>query len=230
MFYQGAAAKKDVAKMLVVIVGTDGAGKTSLSKAVNLALQRRSIKSSSLNRFGILDHHATPSAGFINSDVEGLRQYALDMHASARLLFYLWSMAVTVTSQMSVAGNQQVIIYDSYWLKHVAVEIAFGADEHLAVAAGKLLPEPDLTIYLKAPPEALYERKIGDLVAYECGLDPTCSRQSFIAHQRRLKERLDFWSSQNGWLEFDALQSTDDLAAALVPIVMDRFSQLQATS
>lgn len=213
--------------MLLVIVGTDGAGKTSLSKALNRALQRNGVSSSRLDRFDILDRSATPAAGFVNTDVEGLRQYALDMPAPARLLFYLWSMALTVTSKMASAGDNQVIIYDSYWIKHVAVEITFGEDEELAVAAGRLLPKPDLTIYLKAPPEALYERKIGDLVAYECGLDLTCSRESFISHQNGLQDRLDGWSKRDGWLEFDALRSTEELVAELIPLVVARFRGLR---
>lgn len=214
--------------MLVVIVGTDGAGKTSLSKALNAELSKRNIRSSRLDRFDILDRAATPAAAFVDADIDGLRQYALDMPAPARLLFYLWSMSLTVTSKMAASDDQHVIIYDSYWIKHVAVEIAFGEDEARAVAAGRLLPKPDLVIYLKAPAAALYERKIGDLVAYECGLDPACSRGSFITHQSGLQDRLDQWSQEDGWLEFDALRSTADLTAELIPLIIARMQDGQA--
>lgn len=206
--------------MLVVIVGTDGAGKTSLSRALDDGLKSSGVRSSRLDRFDILDREATPAAAFVNSDIDGLRQYALDMPAPARLLFYLWSMALTVTSKMAATDRPQVLIYDSYWIKHVAVEIQFGEDADHALSAGRLLPKPDLTIYLKAAPEDLYQRKIGDLVAYECGLDPACRKDSFITHQTHLKDRLDQWSKRDGWLEFDALQSTDALTAQIMPIVL----------
>jgi thymidylate kinase len=213
--------------MLVVIVGTDGAGKTSLSKALDRALIDHGITSCRLDRFGILNRMEAPAAGFVHADVDSLRQYALDMSAPARLLFYLWSMALTVTSTMARPDVPQVIIYDSYWIKHVAVEIAYGEDEHRAVAAGRLLPAPDLTIYLKASPAALYERKIGDLVAYECGMNPACERESFISHQTKLKERLDHWSEAQGWHMFDALRPTDELAGEVAALVMSRLPKRQ---
>jgi len=48
------------------------------------------------------------------------------------------------------------------------------------------LPRADLTFLLDAPLEDLYERKAGDLVPYECGMDPACSRESFITHQTKI--------------------------------------------
>ena len=213
--------------MLVVIVGTDGAGKTSLSKALDQALRNSGISTSRLDRFGILDRAEAPAAAFVHANVDELRQYALDMSAPARLLFYLWSMALTVTSTMAKPDAPQVIIYDSYWIKHVAVEIAYGAKEQQAVSAGHLLPKPDLIIYLKASPTALYERKIGDLVAYECGMDPACERESFISHQTKLVERLDRWAEEQGWHIFDALRPTQELAAEAAALVISRLPARQ---
>lgn len=208
--------------MLVAITGGDGAGKTTLSKLVQQALHRNGVNAVRLDRFDILNPQLSPSTTFVNADVLSVRQAVLRMPTpTARLLFMLWSMASTASHQLAEAGAADVVVYDSYWMKHTAAEIIFGADEQAALAAASLLPRADLTLYLKLTPEQLLERKLDDMVAYECGLDPACRPESFLSHQRRIKAYLDAWSGRFGWREIDGAQPRATLVEALTQRIED---------
>jgi thymidylate kinase len=138
------------------------------------------------------------------------------MPPSARLLFMLWSMALTVSQHVNQGGSDRVVIYDSYWMKHTAAEIIYGAGEAAATATVELLPQPDLTLYLKLTPEQLLERKRGDMVAYECGMDSACTDDSFLEHQRCILAYLNRWSQRRGWHELDGALPADIQIANIV--------------
>lgn len=203
--------------MLIAIAGPDGAGKSTLSKRLVQSLRQRGLDAVRLDRFDILDSQVSPASGFIDTDVLTVRQAVLAMpSASARLLFILWSIAVTV-SQAVAAKPDRIIIHDSYWMKHTAAEILFGADEEAALAAVQLLPRPDLVFYFKAPAETLLARKpADDRVPYECGMDPACAPESFLNHQRRIQGLLEAWSERDGWLEVDGRQPLEAVEAQLL--------------
>ncbi len=190
--------------MLIAVAGPDGAGKTTLSWALRDALRARGIHAVRLDRFDILDPKLSPASAFIKTDVLTVRQSVMAMPAAqSRLLFILWSIAIATASQLKDGPPNCVLIHDSYWMKHTAAEIIFGAEEAAALAAASLLPQPDLTLYVKLPPETLLARKPDDRVAYECGMDETCSSDSFLSHQRQIQAHLDAWSRRFGWMEVD---------------------------
>ncbi|MEA3035258.1 MAG: hypothetical protein QOH04_1017 [Sphingomonadales bacterium] len=202
--------------LLIAIAGPDGAGKSTLTKALQQALRQRGVDAVRLDRFDIVDPQLSPASRFIDADVPTVRQSVLAMPtATARLLFILWSMALTASSQLDRASADRVILYDSYWMKHTAAEIIFGADEQAALAAASLLPQPDITFYFKLPAEALLARKPDDRVAYECGMDEACRPASFLAHQERIQSYLDDWSHRFGWLEVDGTQPLQSLVDQL---------------
>ena len=202
--------------MLIAIAGPDGAGKSTLTKALRQALCDKGVDAVRLDRFDVLDPQLSPASGFIKADVLTVRQAVLAMPtATARLLFMLWSMAVTASSQMLSAPKDRVIIFDSYWMKHTAVEIIFGADEEAALAAASLLPRPDMVFYFKLPTQTLLDRKPDDRVAYECGMDEECRPESFLAHQQRIQSYLDAWSQRFCWQEIDGAQPTQRLVEEL---------------
>jgi thymidylate kinase len=202
--------------MLIAIAGPDGAGKSTLSKTLAQALRRRGFDAVRLDRFDILDAEVSPASVFIAADVLTVRQAVLAMpSASARLLFILWSIATTV-SQVATGDPDRIIIHDSYWMKHTAAEIIFGADEQAALAVTSLLPRPDLVFHFKVPAETLLARKPDDRVPYECGMDPLCAPESFLSHQRKIQSLLEDWSRREGWLEVDGQQPLEQLEADLI--------------
>ena len=220
--------------MLVAIAGPDGAGKSTLTKALHQALRARGVDAVRLDRFDILDPALSPASAFVDADTLTVRRSVLAMPtAAARLLFILWSMAITASSQLKDAPAKRVILYDSYWMKHTAAEIIFGADEQAALAAASLLPAPDLTFYFRLAPEILLARKPDDRVAYECGMDDTCRPESFLAHQRRIQSYLDRWSKRFGWQEVDGAKAKDALVDDLsrrIEAALARPSHAQGTA
>lgn len=200
--------------MLIAIAGPDGAGKSTLSGVLAQMLRDRGHDAICLSRFDILDPELSPASAFIDCDILTVRQSVMAMPtATARLLFTLWSMAVTAASQLAVPGR--VIIYDSYWMKHTAAEIIFGANEQAALAATTMLVPPDLTFYVRLPAEILLARKPYDRVPYECGMDDLCRPERFLAHQRSIQSYLDAWAERFDWLEVDGAQPTSVLAVTL---------------
>jgi thymidylate kinase len=110
-------------------------------------------------------------------------------------------------------SDETIVLLDGYWMKHAASEIAYGLDEKWVeyVVAG--LPLPDLVIYLRLTPEEAWLRKRGSLVSYECGMDTSCSKTSFLAHQYRISSLLDAWSERFGWVVIDASAPSSDVVA-----------------
>jgi thymidylate kinase len=82
-----------------------------------------------------------------------------------------------------------------------------------SVAGG--LPEPDLTVHLRLSPELAWDRKGGQPYPYECGMDRTRTRSSFLAHQRRVHEVLDGWADRYGWYSVDATRPVDTVVEAV---------------
>lgn len=219
--------------MLVALAGPDGAGKTTASRALIHELARDGINAISLDRFAILDKDRSPSARFVNADIQQLRAYVLRMSAPQRLLFILWSMSVTLEKRPSATAKDELIIYDSYWMKFAAAEIIYGIPEAAALAIAELLPQADITIYLRISPEQALERKRDDLVPYECGMDSACTSECFLRHQRRIQAQLDVWAERNGWIPLDAGGPVESVVAGLRAIIQPRLkslSQGQVTS
>ena len=212
--------------MLIALAGPDGAGKSTLSRAVTDHLRKKGVDAIRIDRFDILDSRLSPASAFIDTDVLTLRNSVMAMPtASARLLFILWSIAITTASQLADAPADRVIVYDSYWMKHTAAEIVFGADEHAALAAAGLLPEADLIFHFKLAPETLLARKPDDRVPYECGMDEACRSDSFLAHQRRIQTYLDRWSEQFGWIDVDGERPLQMLVEEVAATVEARLSR-----
>lgn len=212
--------------MLVALAGPDGAGKSTLSRAVRDHLSTKGIDAVRIDRFDILDSRLSPASGFIDTDILTLRESYMAMPtASARLLFILWSIAITTGSQLADPRSRRVVIYDSYWMKHTAAEIIFGADEELALAATRLLPEPDLVLHVKLPPETLLARKPDDRVPYECGKDEECRPESFLVHQRRIQAYLNAWSERFGWTDIDGAQPLEALVEQVSSRIEERLAE-----
>lgn len=197
--------------MLISIVGADGAGKSSLTKCLNERFQQDGRNTHLVDRWDILRNDLVPSARFVKKDLKLLRACVEEMPLSARFRFLTWSMAISLDSAMVKAGKEGVLIYDSYWHKHAAVEIVYGAESSLILSMVESLPQADLIIYLKADPQLTLSRIRKNLVPYECGMDPECQDVSFLKHQNRIIDLLDTWSDKENWCCLDASLSMEQL-------------------
>ena len=131
-----------------------------------------------------------------------------------RFTFLMWTMHMALEPHVQ-AADASIVMVDGYWMKHAASEIAYGVDESYVSAVTGKLPRADLTLLLDAPLDVLYERKAGDLVPYECGMDPSCSRESFIRHQALIGATLRRWQDEFGWVTVDVTQPRAAMVAQM---------------
>jgi len=204
--------------MLIALIGADGAGKSTVAAAAREQLVAAGYPARTLDRWDIVGNPAYPTARFLAPDEREVRSCAARMGNPSRLLFLLWASAMALTDEWREPVLDEVTVLDGYWMKHAASEVAYGLDRTWVeqVAAG--LPPPDLGIYLRTTPELAWERKGGRPFPYECGMDMSCSRASFLAHQRVLHGVLDEWADRFGWITVDATRPLD---AVLDSVVME---------
>ncbi|MFC4035373.1 thymidylate kinase [Streptomyces polygonati] len=192
--------------MIVSLVGTDGAGKSSVSREVSARLAAAGLTVEHVDRWDIVDNPAYPSARFMRPDVPDTRLCVAEMPNPVRFLFLMWSIAAALLARIpAAAGPGTLTLLDGYWMKHAASEIVYGLDRSWAESVTAGLPRSELVVQLRVEPEQAWERKVGrDVVPYECGMDPSCSRGSFLDHQRRILALMDDWARQHDWVVLDA--------------------------
>ncbi|PNV30953.1 thymidylate kinase [Streptomyces sp. DH-12] len=187
--------------MIVAIVGADGAGKTTVTRAVAEALGGSATVA---DRWDIIDNPEYPFADFIKPDERRVRTCAVRMAPKSRVMFLLWAAVASVTDRQSPPDPAEVLLLDGYWMKHAAGEIAYGMEPPWVEAVGAGLPPADIVVYLRSDPETAWERMGERAVPYECGLDMSCSKESFLSHQQKIHEVLDTWADRFGWTVVDA--------------------------
>jgi len=190
----------------VAVTGADGAGKTSLTTSVVAALRARGRVVSRRDRWDVMGHAADfPAARFLPDDIGLLRQCVTEMPAASRLLFLVWTMELALTGRRTEDSNT-LILTDSYWMKHAASETVYGLDEAWVLSVCSGLPAATAVVYLRVDPVLAWQRRADSVNAYECGMDPLCSRESFASHQAALRGVLDRWADQLDWHVVDADQ------------------------
>ncbi|MET9736275.1 thymidylate kinase [Streptomyces sp. NPDC006458] len=203
--------------MLLALAGTDGVGKSTLTREVVAHLERRGRQVQTVDRWDIVDSPHYPAARFLDHDIKAIRRCVADMPAAPRLLFLMWSMGMALQAHREPHGD--LVIVDGYWMKHAASEITYGLDPDWVETVVAGLPKADLTVRLRLDPELAWKRKQGDLVPYECGMDPSCSRDSFFTHQQAIADRLDLWAKRDGWPSLDTDRPVEHVAADLAALI-----------
>ncbi|MEH6374926.1 thymidylate kinase [Streptomyces sp. KLMMK] len=215
--------------MIFTLVGADGAGKSTVSRTVTERLRASGLPVDRVDRWDIVDNPAYPAARFMRPDVPDARQCVAEMPEGPRFLFLMWSIGMALEGRVPGPGDAggptpagRVTLLDGYWMKHAASEIVYGLDRTWVEAVVAGLPPAGTVAYLRADPEAAWERKAGrDVLPYECGMDPSCSRESFLAHQRSVLALLDTWADRFGWLTLDASAPLQDVTARVSSLVLD---------
>ncbi|MFC0031628.1 dTMP kinase [Micromonospora chaiyaphumensis] len=215
------------AAALVAVVGGDGAGKSTLTGLLHRRLTAAGTPARRVDRWDVLAETDYPSAACLRPDERQARSCAARMSTGPRLLFLLWASALALTDR---AGGMpgEVVLLDGYWMKHAAAEIAYGADPAWVEAVAAGLPAADLVVHLRVEPELAWARKDGRPLPFECGMDLTCSRSSFLAHQGALLAVLDRWADRHGWLVLDATAPTPVLADQVIAALADRRATMEA--
>ncbi|MFD2467912.1 dTMP kinase [Amycolatopsis silviterrae] len=167
--------------MLVSMVGADGAGKSTVTKA---AAQR------------------LVAAG---RPVDRVDRWAIVANPAYRFLFLMWSIGMAVQAKPTADRPGQITLLDGCWMKHAACEIVYGLERGWVESVTAGLPRSAAVLYLRADPAVAWERKAGrDVVPCECGMDPGCDRLNFLKHQRKIQQVLDSWAERDHWTVIDA--------------------------
>ncbi|XXX81457.1 hypothetical protein WMF30_22120 [Sorangium sp. So ce134] len=199
--------------MLIVITGTDGSGKTTVTTRLSARLRQDGAMTLRRDKWDIYDHASHPSCRFLKGPLDELRSCISAMPVPARTLFLFWSMHMTMRPEL-LAGADYTIL-DSYWYKHAASELIYGAPPELVHALAAPLPEPDAVFLLDIDPRGAWQRKqakrLEDVVPYECGMSGRLDADSFIAHQSLLRQRLRSFAQDRRWTVLDASLHTDEL-------------------
>ncbi|MFD7164769.1 nucleoside/nucleotide kinase family protein [Streptomyces violascens] len=206
--------------MIVSLVGSDGAGKSTVSRLVTGRLGALGLQVERVDRWDIVGNPAYPAARFMKPDVPDTRLCVAEMPNTTRFLFLMWSIGHALLGRTpGAAAPGALTLLDGYWMKHAAAEIVYGLDREWVESVVSALPASQV-VYLRLDPERAWERKVGrDVVPYECGMDPTCARDSFLTHQKRILAVLDDWAVRHGWQTLDAEQPLDDVVGQVVAAV-----------
>jgi dTMP kinase len=197
--------------MMIAITGCDGAGKSTIVAEVVAWLRASGRDVELIDKWDIMDRDRFPECRFIGVPLRELRSCVSSMDGIAQALFLFWAISITVEKRdLNVPGR--IYILDSYWMKHAAVETVYGADRDWVERTIAEFPPTDLTIYLDVIPEDALARK-HDFVSYECGRDPECRPESFLAHQTKTRALLQQWAERYGWKTIDVSRTLDQVRA-----------------
>lgn len=208
--------------MLIVLAGTDGAGKSTQCEYLQRWLTSMGVPCRVIDKWDVFDTEAFPECRFLQPDLDQLRVCIAQMQGPARALFLIWSIA-TVMKQYQPCTDQ-VYLLDGYWMKHLAAEALYGNDEQWLFDLVSPLPVADRVLYFDIEVGVTGLRKQA-FTPYECGCEEI-GAHTFSEHQAKLKKLMDRWSHALGWTVIDADQPayrvSADLRNILLPLLKER--------
>ena len=155
----------------VVLIGPDGSGKTTLAKKlINEVKEKTCCFTSSYylhGRFGIIPNLATlmgkekEETNVMKFGVEQTQD--LEPHSVLRIVIYMMYYSIDFTlgyfKLLRMRFSHKIIVADRYFYDYFYQEHFKKYPKILYFLYMKMLPAPDLVIFLKADAEAIYARK-----------------------------------------------------------------------
>lgn len=212
---------EDLNGWLIVIEGTDGAGRTTHLNHLRPVLERRGF--------------AVAETGLSRSDLaaRGIRRAkeGNTLGSNAYNLFYATDFADRLERQIVPALRAGfVMLTDRYTYSLIARAIVRGADPDWIKTVYSFSLKPDAVFYLQIQVEDLVPRIVADggFDYWESGMDlpmGTDLFDSFMNYQTRVIEELDRLAGEYGFETLDATRPIDETAedlAARVLALLDR--------
>lgn len=190
------------------ITGADGSGKSTLIAAL---ARRYAEAGTRVHVASIWDLLRLEAARFPLRP-EQIDAYLGALDSRSRTFFLLHCLSESLARAR--AADAEVILFDSYWYKYVASELARGkdaGDDDPRLAAARTLPEPDGVILLDVDAARALGRK-EKLSGYESGFAEGAGKEAaFKALNARAAELLRGWAETEGWTTLDAARSPDEV-------------------
>jgi len=187
---------------MIVVTGTDGSGKSTLIDSIIHA----GIDAHVISIWDAMDENLFPS----KKDVD---QYLCKLTSNARLFF----LAHALHHAMEKAQlSNKILLFNGYYYKYFASELALGADTKLIDQLIALFPIPSIVIKLDVTIDTAFKRK-QSLSSYECGLQ-TPSESSFREFQRMATKSWTHFD-QSKWKVLDGLQSKEEILTQSLNII-----------
>lgn len=213
--------------MLINVLGGDGCGKTTqIRYLIDWLSGELYLSTRSLAKRDIFDADVFPGADYFGTSYEHVAHQCLPrMKGESRALFLYYMNAMLIRGAPPRSG--EIVLMDGYWHKHYATEAALGLDPEWLIAMGSALPEPELTVVLDMDPRAIVRR--GHLHRpYESGCDFSCSDESFVAQQDKVRSFIRSLSEKRNYPVIDANCPEHELFQRIQALVLPAIQTLVA--
>ncbi|MFE1281222.1 dTMP kinase [Klebsiella aerogenes] len=212
--------------MLINLLGCDGCGKsTQLRQVIPWLEAHYSQPVRSISKKDALNITAIPEARYFGCDYHTLMFEILpEMRGASRALFIFNLLAIPLCHQP--VQNDEIVILDGGWQKHVATEMALGLDEQWLTNLADIFPKPDLTIFLDVDPDTILEwrrQKNGTHAPYECGNQSNCSDALFLEQMNKVYRILLRQSREQNWTRIDGKKTTTEVFQAITQTITATF-------
>jgi dTMP kinase len=207
---------EDLSGWLIVIEGTDGAGRTTHLNRLRPVLERKG--------------YAVAETGLTRSDLaaRGIRQAkeGNTLGSNAYNLFYATDFADRLERQIIPALRAGfVMLTDRYIYSLIARAIVRGADPDWSKNVYSFSLKPDAVFYLRIRVDDLVPRIVanGGFDYWESGMDLPMGSDlfdSFVNYQTRVIEELDHLAQDYGFETLDATRPAEETAEDLAERVL----------
>lgn len=194
-----------IQQQIICVTGIDGSGKSTVVKALSEYYPSVYVAE-------IWDLLRVPDSGLQFGSKNDIDNFLCTLTPDSRLLFLMH--ALKYTTDKALESNANLLIFNAYYYKYIATELALGADYDLARTLMDFFPLPNVIFQLNLEIETAAQRK-QTFSRYECGLVENPTETDFILHQQKAQRYWKIFLKKN-WYKIDATQKTETILNTII--------------
>jgi len=177
----------------ICITGLDGSGKSTQVKLLS-----KKLKDSRISSVWDLITRAEFQEWSVYKMPPDIEKYVMNLSPTARTLFVFHTFQEAYVRAMQ--SNVEYLIFDGFWYKYLAIELAMGCDKALGDFLKTQYQEPDFVFYLNLANESLPIRK-PKISHYESGNKDEIDYDNFLRIQKNAKVIIEgFLPKKTVWI------------------------------